>query len=150
MRCPVRPGRDARTGTGAAPARRRPVGRNSSVGGGRPLTALGRRAPGSIEPAVSCLEFAGCRGTLALRLRTGVCEFCILPARFGKLSLEMLDPASQEPLLVSNTRKLPLGSLERAGSRFDVGFGRLDSLGSAQRCGSCRIRLSRSPGQCTI
>jgi hypothetical protein len=85
-----------------------------------------------------------CRVAFVLRLSTRACEFRILAACFGKLSLEMPDPPLQELLLLSNAGKLPLGSLERAGSRFHVGFGRLDSLGSAARL-SGRILLGRSP-----
>jgi hypothetical protein len=89
--------------------------------------------PRLVEPTLSRLQFTGCRVTVALCLSTGACEFRLLAARFGKLSLEVLDPALQEPLLLGNAGKLPLGSLERARSRFHVGFSRLDCLGSAAR-----------------
>ena len=96
-------------------------------------TALGRRTPGLVESALSRLEFAGCRVPLALRLRTRARELRILAPSFGKLSLEMLDPALQEPLLLSDAGKLALGSLERASCRCHVGFSRLDNLGSSAR-----------------
>jgi len=82
----------------------------------------------------------GCRVTLALRLSAGTRQFRILAACFGKLPLKMLHPAPQEPLLLSDAGKLSLGSLERAGCRFHVGFSRLDNLGSAARL-SGRILL---------
>jgi len=101
------------------------------------LRALGRGAPRLIEPSVSCLEFAGSRVTLALRFRGSAGEFRVLAVRPAELSLEMLDPPSQELPLLGNASKLLLGSLNRAASSFHVGFGCLHCLGSA----ACGVRL---------
>jgi hypothetical protein len=98
------------------------------------------------EPAVSRLEFVRRRVTLALRFRGGTCEFRILALGLAKLSLEVLDPPSQELPLLGNASKLSLGGLERAGSSFHVGSGRLHHLGSAARRGDRRIRLGPCAG----